>query len=237
VGGQPVLIDIGSINSLRSFRDEYGAFFQYNDQDKVIYPERGWRLLVKFEAARNTRSSIELTEEALEDLSPEGRADYEATKDDLSPYDRYERIAVDWSARPHLSERATLIFDGAGSVSSRTDLILGDQVNLGGMRRPDRFGLAFWGLFEYDGTVSDLAMCRLGLQWRFGKNFFLQGAANGVTTGFQQEDANLILGDKAVLGYGGTAGLRTKLGIVQFGWGSNTTNWQSVLWLNIGFRI
>jgi hypothetical protein len=97
--------------------------------------------------------------------------------------------------------------------------------------------MAFWGLYEYDGDVNDLLVLRGGLQARIGRSIFLQAATNGLWTGFRPEDPSTVLGERFVIGYGGTVGLRGLWGILQVGLSSNAVNHAVIGWFNLGFRI
>ncbi|MCB0810762.1 MAG: hypothetical protein KDB96_15905, partial [Flavobacteriales bacterium] len=82
-----------------------------------------------------------------------------------------------------------------------------------------------------------LLVLRGGLQLRFGKNLFWQGATNVLWTGFRDGDLSEVLGDRQVVGLGSTLGLRGMWGLVQVGVSTNLSNDQVLGWFNLGYRL
>ena len=230
-------LDLRDIDRIRYSWNRAGVFLQYNDLDQFVYPERGWEVLASGATYMNAVTELRYSEDYLGTLDPELAGILRELASDITEYDDYLRATVEWQGRVPLHRRVSLMFDGAASMADRTDLSGADVLNIGGMRRPDRTSIPFWGLNEYDGGVNDLLVLRGGLQLRFGKNLFWQGATNVLWTGFRDGDLSEVLGDRQVVGLGSTLGLRGMWGLVQVGVSTNLSNDQVLGWFNLGYRL
>ena len=233
----PIEFDLSNIDRIRGSWVRGGLFAQVNTKDAYVYPQRGWEVLVGASSYQNAVSQVLFTEEYLSTLDQAVQDALREAGDDISEYDSYLRATIEWSGRVGFHSRGALMFDGVGSISDEAELVNTDQMILGGFRRPDRTSVAFWGLNEFDGGVTELALLRGGVQWRFGKNIFWQVAYNAAWTGFSKDDRSLILGERFVQGAGSTLGMRGVFGLIQVGVATNATNEQVIGWFNFGFRL
>jgi len=236
LGDRTTVIDLGWIERFRSERWAARLFAQFDNTDRPIYPRRGWRIRGAVAHHFGVDASYTFSESFLEEVPAEA-ADQLRGNVRVNNYDQFQRIAFQASTIQQVAARFSLLVSGALSLSTERKLTAGDQYLLGGMKANGRESISFWGLNEYDEQLAEFAMVRAGFQWELAKELFWQVQGNGLFTALRPGFEVLDNGDDTLWGAGSTLGLRTALGVVQFGAANNLTSGAWLGYFNFGFRL
>ncbi|MBL7963349.1 MAG: patatin-like phospholipase family protein [Flavobacteriales bacterium] len=231
-----LFLDLGDIDHFKSDRWAARAFFGFDNMDRPIYPRRGTRLLAQVGHLWNAVTSVRFTKEALADMPEEIRQELQGEVR-VNDYDEFQRLQVQATTLLPLTRRFSAMGTGVLSLASTLDLSGGDQWLVGGMKSNGRESVAFWGLPEYDEGLAEFAMVRAGFQWELMKDLFWQLQGNGLFTALRPGFETLDTGDDTLWGFGSTVGMRTPLGVVQFGVATNTTDNNVLGYFNFGYRL
>ncbi len=231
-GEDTVSIDLDNVDRLRSQRWGARAFGQFNNTERPIYPRHGWKLSAMAGYFWDALTELQFSEDAPQELQDLDGGDVR-----LNEYDDFQRLHLQADGLVPMSRRLSAMVGGNFAISSETNMAPGDLLLVGGIKANGRESVPFWGLSEYQETLSEFGILRAGVQWELAKDLFWQVQGNGLFSRLRKDPALLVNGGTELFGGGTTLGLRTGLGIVQVGAAGNFDSDEVMGYFNFGFRL
>ena len=229
-----LVVDEGIVLSLDRVRRfpynsyQLGAYAQLNTLDDPVFPNRGWKVNMRFEQVLGVNLGITYvdTPTPIEELFIELFKVFEDTR----------RGNLEISQYTPLNPRINLQSDLIVTFTEKDLLSPYDVFNMGGFAPIQPRSYAFWGNNPYEVEVRNAILWREQIRYEIIPDLYADGVINFLVEDWRDFD-NRPLTDQTLLGYGIGLRYRSVLGPIQLALAHqhNTRQWHG--FFSLGFNI